>query len=308
MATKRRKNKSAKPSNPPAKKPKTEPESKSNESEASSPTSAPEEILKYLLLDSTLDSISPPEILEPGCAKELRYPHSDLPPFCSLVSALLLSKPFSHRLGMRAIHQLLNDPYNFTTPKSVLEAGGDARWQALMDAHTLHKDKTSGQLRDLAQLIKDEHPEDYDNSDLKQLHDKAGGSAEKLSEEVCKIKGFAAKTTSLFFRRVQLQWEELFPYADQLALDAAKDVGLQVNDAQELLTLLQEHLGDKVEGESLRRQFVRLLDVLIGKKLDKDVDQVKEQAAELSHGDHEEGAAETKVHKDEVDNKDTTES
>ncbi|CCG81360.1 Putative uncharacterized protein [Taphrina deformans PYCC 5710] len=273
-------------------------------------TQSADDILSYLLLDSTLDSISPPEILEPGCEKDLRYPHSDLPPFCALVSALLLSKPFSHRLGMRAIHQIFKEPYSFTTPKVILEAGGDDRWQALKDAHTLHKDKTSGQLRDLSELIKNEYPKDFDNSDLVEFREKAGGDVDMLQKNVCQIKGFAEKTTTLFFRRVQLQWSELFPYADDLALQAAKDMGLEVSSASELRDLLKDHLGD-VSEEDLRRQYIRVLEVLIGKKLDKDIDASKEEVAEVKASDSGEGVKtddEEKVEADEVEGKDSTES
>lgn len=269
-------------------------------------------ILTYLLLDSTLDSISPPEILADGCEDELRYPHSDLPPFCALLSALLLSKPFSHRLGMRAIHQIFAKPYEFTTPKAVLEAGGDDRWQALMDAHTLHKEKTSGQFRELAEMIKEEYPEDYDSAELAQFHKKAGGDVGALKDSVCRIKGFADKTTALFFRRVQLQWPELFPYADTVALDSAKEFGLSGSSAEELLDALKSHLGETPE-EELRRKYVRLLDVLIGKKLDKAIEEAKEEIARVGTEDNTSSTTkqeekEDQVNRDEVETKTTTES
>lgn len=238
------------------------------------------DILNYLLLDATLDAISPPEVLGAKHESDLRYPHSDLSPFCSLVSALLLSKPFSHRLGMRAIHTVLNAPYSFTTPRAVLDAGSDSRWQALMDAHTLHKEKSSGQLRDLSELIKAEYGDDFENGELAQFRAKADGDVAALQAQVCQIKGFAEKTCSLFFRRVQLQWTELFPYADDLAIDAAKEMGLEVSSARDLLGLVRTHLGN-VEGEELRRKFIRVLEVLIGKKLDKDIGRAKDQVAEL---------------------------
>ena len=177
-------------------------------------------IIAYLTSAKALDEISPEEIVGEDKAKDIRYPHSDLSPFACLVSALLLSKPFSHRLGMRAIHTVMNAPYDFTTPKKVADAGGDDRWQALYDAHTLHKEKTSGQLRDLAAFIQESYPEDYDNDKLETFRAKAGGDLKKLEKQTSEIKGFAAKTAQLFFRRVQLHWDELFPFADDLALEA----------------------------------------------------------------------------------------
>lgn len=284
MSPKKRANKSQKVADSKKKQKKDDASRGMNGKTTSTGSDSNADILKHLLLDATLESICPPEILEPDRETDLRYPHSDLSPFCCLISALLLSKPFSHRLGMRAIHQVFSAPYSFITPKAVLETGGDERWQALEDAHTLHKEKTSGQFRDLAQLIKDNYPEDYDNGDLGQFHKAAEGDVDKLSDQVCQIKGFAVKTTALFFRRVQLQWEDLFPYADELALAAARDVGLQVKTANELLDLLQNHVGAEHKGEALRRSYVRPLDVLIGKKLDKDIDQVAKEITESSNG------------------------
>lgn len=241
-----------------------------------------DDILTYLLLDSTLDSISPDEIVH---EKEecLRYPHSDLAPFCALVSALLLSKPFSHKLGMRAIHQLLNPPYSFTTPKSILDAPDDTIWQALNDAQTLHKQKTASQLRKLAQLMEQTYPEDIASSDMTQFRKAAGGNIETLEKMVCRVNGVATKTATLFFRRVQFHWTELFPYADTLALEAARELGLVADSAQDLLDLLKTHLGhddDDLKQETLRRQYVRLLDVLVSKKLDKDIDNVEQEATD----------------------------
>lgn len=38
---------------------------------------------------------------------------------------MCLAKPISHRLGLRAIRTLLNEPYSLTTPAMVLDAGTD---------------------------------------------------------------------------------------------------------------------------------------------------------------------------------------
>ncbi|BFZ53508.1 hypothetical protein PYCC9005_000533 [Savitreella phatthalungensis] len=238
------------------------------------------EILKYLADPAMLDEISPEEVLGSGKDKDIRYPHSDLPPFLALVSALLLSKPFSHRLGMRAIYTLFNEPYGFTTPKKIADAGGDERWQALMDAHTLHKEKTSGQLRDLAKYIEENFPEDYDNDKLEQFRKKADKSRDNLMKQACAIKGFAEKTSALFFRRAQLDWpDELFPFADELALEAAREIGLSdkaSDSAEGLSTALHEAVGGDQSSREFRRTYINVLEVLIGKKLDKDIDGAKE--------------------------------
>lgn len=238
-------------------------------------------IIEYLTSATALDEISPEEILGKDKEKDTRYPQSDLSPFGCLISALLLSKPFSHRLGMRAIHTVLNDPYSFTTPKKVADAGGDDRWQALMDAHTLHKEKTSGQLRDLAAYIKESYADDYDSAELEQFRSAAGGDVQKLEKQCVEIKGFGAKTAQLFFRRVQLHWDELFPYADDLALEAAREIGLSsCKTGQDLADAIHSVVGGDEKSKDFRRTYINAMEVLIGKKLDKDIDQTKSDIAD----------------------------
>lgn len=101
---------------------------------------------------------TPPEPFEnkrsgAGEAGHLSYPNSDLTAFQNLLCAILLSKPISHRLGLRSIETLLNKPYLFRTAQDLIDAGNEGRRAALWEARTQHKEKTAVQLGSLAEGI-----------------------------------------------------------------------------------------------------------------------------------------------------------
>jgi hypothetical protein len=64
------------------------------------------------------------------------YSGSVMNPFEELLSAVVLSRPISHRLGLRTIRTIFNDPYNFNSAKAAQEAGGEKVHQAIWDART----------------------------------------------------------------------------------------------------------------------------------------------------------------------------
>ncbi|KAH7033602.1 uncharacterized protein B0I36DRAFT_383428 [Microdochium trichocladiopsis] len=76
-----------------------------------------------------------------------------LTPFEELISAMILSRPISHRLGLRTIRTVLNPPYGFASARAVRDAGEEKRRQALWDARTQHKDKTAAQLGGAAEVV-----------------------------------------------------------------------------------------------------------------------------------------------------------
>jgi hypothetical protein len=70
---------------------------------------------------------------------------------------------------------------------------------------------------------------------------------------------------SIFFREVQLAWDELYPFADERALEAAERLGLG-SDAQALAKQVP------------RQEFPRFVAALIRTGLAKDHDDVLEAA------------------------------
>lgn len=66
----------------------------------------------------------------------LSYPASRLTPFQNLVCSVLLSKPISHRLGLRTIRTLLNPPFGLRSATDLDEAGYEGRRKVMWEART----------------------------------------------------------------------------------------------------------------------------------------------------------------------------
>ncbi|TEA18340.1 hypothetical protein C8034_v011515 [Colletotrichum sidae] len=212
----------------------------------------------------------------------LAYPDSALTPFQNLVAALLLSKPISHRLGLRTINTLLNPPFRLRTPQDLDEAGFEGRRKVMWEARTQHKEKTATQLGGLVEGVRricggDDCAEGEEIEQMEGLRDKIKScetpeEAQKKVESILKegIKGVGPTGAGIFLRRVQGLWEEVFPYADERALDAAVSFELIEDGAG------AKDLADKVSRD--RGQFVKLLDVLVGIQLEKKMDEALEKA------------------------------
>ena len=207
----------------------------------------------------------------------LRYPRSRLTPFQNLVAASILSKPLSHKLGLRTIQTLLNPPFSLRTLHDLDEAGYEGRRKVMWEARTQHKERTASLLGDLCDGIKDLCGEDEEDlSELAGVHEKIKGvkapeEAQKtIVDTLTKIKGIGPGVASIFLRRVQRDWEEVFPYIDDRSLKAAKAFGLVSEEGG------AAELKDKVGGD--REKYVRLVDVLVGLELEKKVDEAMKAA------------------------------
>ncbi|SJX66185.1 uncharacterized protein SRS1_10832 [Sporisorium reilianum f. sp. reilianum] len=256
---------------------------------------------------------TPPEPYEntragAGAAGHLSYPNSDLSAFQTLLCAMLLSKPISHRLGLRAIETLLNTPFLFRTAQDLIDAGNEGRRAALWEARTQHKEKTAVQLGSLADGITQlcEGAKGDARDTLRPILDQALSQTddEKDSFQVAEqvkavltkqINGLGPGGVDIFLRRIQSQWPRVFPYADERALAAAvkfdlisqSDLETSQQDAtNKLARKVAEHVGfpledaqgEDEEAECGRWWFVRTLDVLIGLDIEKKIDEAAEQA------------------------------
>lgn len=161
-----------------------------------------EQLVRFLLSDEAADLCRPEDELQD--LKERgqdakTYSSSVLSPFEELLCAMVLSRPISHRLGMRTIRTLLNDPYNFTTPKAIIDAGKEKRHQALWDAKTQHKDKTAEQIGLIAEVVSTKFahdPTDTSLNKVKELED-WDGERDVLQKS---IKGLGKTGLDIFFR------------------------------------------------------------------------------------------------------------
>lgn len=258
---------------------------------------------------------TPPEPYEnkregAGSEGHLSYPNSDLTAFQTLLCAILLSKPISHRLGLRTIGTLLNKPYYFRTAQDLIDAGNEGRRAALWEARTQHKEKTAVQLGSLAEGItklcgegKGEDTRDNLQPILEQALSQAKDKnnsfsvAEAITSVLTKeVNGLGPGGVEIFLRRVQSQWGAVFPFADERALNAAVKFDLikkedvekgREHATQRLAEKVADHVGFPLEeakgdgdeeAECGRWWFVRTLDVLIGLDIEKKLDEAAKQA------------------------------
>lgn len=139
-------------------------------------------MLQYLVSDTALNLCRPKDELEElSKTPELKtYSSMDLNPFEELVCAVVLSRPISHRLGLRTIRTIFNTPYEFNTPKTIREAGKEKRHQALWDARTQHKDKTAEEIGALADVVVERFAESEEDTSLAKIREEAANDVGKV--------------------------------------------------------------------------------------------------------------------------------
>jgi hypothetical protein len=199
-----------------------------------------EQLLNYLLSQDAAELCRPDdESDELKKQTDLKtYSSSALSPFEELVCAVVLSRPISHKLGLRAIRTILNDPYSFNTPKAIINAGKEKRHQALIDARSQHKEKTADQIGLVADVVAHKFAKDDSDTTLDRLRDQAskGWDMERdLLQE--NIKGVGKTGLDIFFRRVQWLWPEAFPYVDERSSRGIEKLNLPKNPDELARTL-----------------------------------------------------------------------
>lgn len=143
-------------------------------------------MLQYLVSDEAVNLCRPKDEVE-ELSKRHRlktYSSMDLNPFEELVCAVVLSRPISHRLGLRTIRTIFNAPYQFNTPKAIRDAGKEKRHQALWDARTQHKDKTAEEIGALADVVVERFAESEEDTTLRKLREEAANDVEKVYQSV----------------------------------------------------------------------------------------------------------------------------
>ena len=245
-------------------------------------------VLQYLLSANSLDLCRPndesKDLAERG---ELRtYSDSEFNPFEELLSAVILSRPISHVLGVRTIRTILNDPYNFVSPKAILDAGSEKVHQSLWDAKTQHKDKTADQLSNVAKIISENFSDgDTEDTSLDGVRKESEHDMNKESDLLTSsIKGLGKTGMSIFFRRIQWLWEECYPYVDDRTGHALEELGLP-SQAEQLAEMIDENWDElkesvatkKDENTQKRHAFVMLLERAIGAELEKNTQTILEQ-------------------------------
>lgn len=156
-------------------------------------------------------------------AGELRIPvarNTPAPLFQLLVTSLLLSARIPAQNALTASRALIDA--GLTTPRKM----ADATWQERVDVITWHgykryDESTSTMLGDTAQYLLDTY-----RGDLRRLREAAGREAQREKKLLTQFKGIGSTGADIFLREIQGVWTEVYPYADQRVLKAARRLKL----------------------------------------------------------------------------------
>ena len=176
-----------------------------------------------------------------------------------LCASILLSARISAGLAMHAARALGDQ--GRTTAQKMAAATWEQRTRTLNEAgYARYDESTSRMLGDTAELLVERY-----GGDLRRLREAAERDAGRERALLKQCKGLGDVGVSIFFREVQLAWDELYPFADKRALDAAQRLGLG-SDAQALAKQVP------------KQEFPRLVAALVRAGLAKDLEGVRQAA------------------------------
>ncbi|HEX6384836.1 MAG TPA: hypothetical protein VF177_09215 [Anaerolineae bacterium] len=179
--------------------------------------------------------------------------------FRLLCAALLFSARIRWHIALKAAQALADK--GWTTAAKMASSTWEERARTLNEAgYARYDERTSTMLGDTAQMLLDRY-----DGDLRNLRDEASRDPENERKRLKAFKGIGDVGADIFFREVQVAWDELFPFADERALETAQELGLP-GDAAALVQLV----GDK--------DFPRLVAALIRVRLEDDVDELLAEA------------------------------
>ena len=171
--------------------------------------------------------------------------------FRLLVASILFSARIGARHGVKAARALAAE--GWITAERMAKSSWQQRVRVLnQSGYARFDERTAAMLGDACELLLDRY-----GGDLRKLRAAAArdpGAERRLLKEV---KGMGDVGVDIFFREVQVAWEELFPFADKRALQAAGRLGLGT-DARAL-----------ARGRD-PRTFARLMAALVRTELAKD--------------------------------------
>src|SRR4051794_5870797 len=179
------------------------------------------------------------------------------PLFRLLCASVLLSARISTQLSMEAARSLAKRGWR--TAQKLDESTWEQRVKALNEAgYTRYQERTATMLGDMTEHLLEEY-----DGDLRKLRDAADRDPKEERKRMKAFKGLGDVGVDIFFREVQVAWDELEPFADQRALDAAERLKLPKDP---------EKLADLAGGP---QRFARLVAALVRVDLEDDYDAVR---------------------------------
>ena len=182
------------------------------------------------------------------------------PLFRWLCASLLFSARIGAELAVQGAAALAEQ--GWTTPQKLADAKWDERVRTLnASGYARFDERTATMLGDTCEILLDRY-----GGDLRRLREEAEREPKRERSLLKELKGIGDVGVDIFFREAQATWDELHPFADRRALDAAKRLDLG-NHADALADLVSE------------RDLARLVAALVRTELADDYDGVRETAA-----------------------------
>jgi len=177
-----------------------------------------------------------------------------------LIASLLFSARIATHQAESAAEALFAK--GWCTPRKMADTEWEERVKVLNRAgYARYDESTARYIEDTTRLLLDKY-----GGDLRKLRKAGEHQPDKERRLIKEFKGIGDVGADIFFREVQLAWDELYPFADRKALEAAKDLGL--GDSAEVLA----GLIDK------KRDLPRLLSGLVRVSLAREADRIRAEA------------------------------
>jgi hypothetical protein len=181
------------------------------------------------------------------------------PLFRLLCAAALMSARIRSQIAVDAARSLAK--HGWRSPQKLAGSTWQQRVKALNEAgYTRYQERTATMLGELTDHLLDRY-----GGDLRRLRDEAGREPKAERTLLKEFKGLGDVGVDIFFREVQVAWNELAPFADKRALDAAGRLNLPKDPA-------------KLAGLVADKDFPRLVSALVRVELDDDYDAVRAAA------------------------------
>jgi hypothetical protein len=181
------------------------------------------------------------------------------PLFRLLCAATLMSARIGSGIAAEAARNLAKRGWR--SPAKLAGSTWEQRVKALNEAgYTRYQERTATMLGDLT-----EHLLERWDGDLRKLRDAAERDPKAERKLLKEFKGLGDVGVDIFFREVQVAWDELMPFADRRALDAAGRLKLPKD-------------SEKLAGLTDARDYPRLVAALVRTELEDDYDAIRAAA------------------------------
>ena len=138
------------------------------------------------------------------------------PLFRWLVASILFSARINADIACAAARAL--SEAGWRTAQAMAESTWEERTEVLNRAgYARYDESTSRMLGESAQMLLEQY-----KGDLRILRETAGAEPQAERERLKAFKGLGDVGVDIFFREVQTIWDELYPFLDRHALDAAR--------------------------------------------------------------------------------------